>query len=772
MSDELASAPYRDPSLEPGKRARDLLGRMITEEKVAQLFGVWLNLDPERGEFAPSSGASPEPGKPAEEFRHGVGQITRPFGSRPVDPRAGVRALNEFQRQLVEETRLGIPAIAHEECLTGLMSQGATQFPSPLNYGSTWDPELIEKVGDSIRRQMRAVGAHQGLAPVADVIRDARWGRVEECVSEDPYLVGCMVSRYVAGLQGEDPTSGVAATLKHFCGYSFSEGGRNFGPAHLGERELADVFLLPFEMAVKSARVMSVMNAYQEIDGVPPACSRRLLTEILRERWGFDGIVVSDYFAVKMLEELHRVAADATEASAAALCAGLDVELPAPQCFRAGLPAALEAGRIDEADLDRAVERVLKLKFQLGLFEQPTVDADAVELDRPGDRELARRVAERSITLLSNDGLLPLSSEGGRIAVIGPNAGDPMALFGNYSFQNHVASHFPDHPLPPPGPSVLEAIRERAGADRVSYAEGCQVMGGERSGIAEAIAAAETAEVVILVLGDKAGHFRKGSVGEGTDTDDLTLPGAQQELAEAVIATGRPTVLVLVNGRPFDLSRLAEGTGAILEAWFPGQEGAGAIARVLFGDLNPGGKTPVSFSRGAGVQPFYYNHRFLARGLPNLPNFEPVFPFGHGLSYTRFEYQDLRIASQRVAVDGEAEIECTLRNVGERSGDEVVQLYLRDRLASVPRPVQELRGFLRIHLEPGAAARIRFGVPADLLSFTGPDFRRVVEPGEIEVRIGSSSEDIRLEGGFELTGELREVREDRALFSSASVDSP
>jgi beta-glucosidase-like glycosyl hydrolase len=767
---DLAKAPYRDASRSVRERALDLLGRMSRSEKVAQLCSVWLTLDPERGDFAPHQGTFSPGGDVRVELEHGIGQITRPLGSRPIHPREGARALNEFQRRLIEETRLGIPAIAHEESLTGFMTQDATQFPSPLNYGATWDPELIERVGAVIRRQMRAVGTHQALAPVADVIRDARWGRVEECVSEDPYLVGCVVSAYVRGLQGDDLESGIAATLKHFCGYSWSEGGRNFGPAHVGPRELADVFLIPFEMGVKEARVQSVMNAYQDLDGEPAASSRWLLTELLRDRWGFEGIVVSDYFSVKMLEELHQTAEGRAEASAAALSAGLDVELPTYEYYPEGLPAALDAGLIDEATLDVAVERVLRLKLRLGLFENPYVDVDAIELDLPGERALARTVAEESMTLLSNDGTLPLSSGSARVAVIGPNADDAMALFGNYSFQNHIASHFPDHPLPTSAPTVLEAIRERIGEERVTYAEGCQILSEDRSGIEAARTAADAAEVAVVVVGDKAGHFRRGTVGEGTDTDDLSLPGVQQELLDAVIATGTPTVVVLVNGRPPAIPALADEAAAILEAWFPGQDGAAAIAGVLFGDINPGGKTTVSFSQSAGAQPCYYNHKRLAEGVPRLPAFEPVFPFGHGLSYTSFEYSDLRISSSEVPVDGEVEVGCTVRNGGERPGEEVVQLYFHDPVASVTRPVQELLGFARVRLEAGRACRIRFGISADRFSFTGIDHRRRVEPGAIELMIGASSRDIRLEGELRLTGAVRMLGEDRVLRTRVRVE--
>jgi hypothetical protein len=521
---------------------------------------------------------------------------------------------------------------------------------------------------------------------------------------------------------------------------------------------------------VKEARAESLMNAYQDLDGAPAASSHWLLTELLRDRWGFRGIVVSDYFSVKMLEQLHRTAAGPAEASAAALAAGLDVELPVSSCYPEGLPAALDAGLIDEATLDVAVERVLRLKFRLGLFENPYVDVDAIELDLPEERALARSIAEKSITLLSNDGALPLSPEISRLAVIGPNADDPMALFGNYSFQNHIASHFPDQPLPSAAPTVLEAIRRRIGEERVVFAEGCRIPSQDRSGFAEAEAAARAAEVAVVVVGDKAGHFRRGTVGEGSDTDDLSLPGVQPQLIDAVISTGTPTVVVLVNGRPPAIPSLADRVAAIVEAWFPGQEGAAAIAGVLFGDIDPGGKTTVSFSRSAGAQPSYYNHKPLAAGIPRSPAFEPVFPFGHGLSYTRFDYSDLRICPSEIPVDGEVEIGCTVRNAGDRGGEEVVQLYFRDPLASVTRPVKELLGFARVRLDPAGACRIRFGVSADRFSFTGIDYRRIVEPGSIEVMIGASSQDIRLEGELRLAGQVRAVGEDRALHTRVHVE--
>jgi beta-glucosidase len=772
-----ADAPYRGATRPIAERVDDLLGRMTLAEKVAQLTSIWLAVDPDSGEFAPSQmmfGFPPE-GELRELMADGMGQMTRPLGSRPVDPGTGVRAINELQRQLVEDTRLGIPAICHEECLTGLMAEGATSFPTPLNFAATWDPDLIERVGDTIRRQMRMLGTHQGLAPVADVARDARWGRIEETEGEDPYLVGVMMSAYVRGLQGGATGSagdgslrhGVIATLKHFVAYSGSEGGRNFAPTHVGPRELADVFLVPFEMAICDAGCRSVMNSYQEIDGAAPAASRWLLTGILREQWGFEGFVVADYGAVSFLYAQHRVASDGTEAAALAVGAGLDVELPNPTDYPNGLPAAIDRGLIDEATIDVAVRRVLTHKFELGLFDDPFVDEGAIDLDTAEDRALAAEVARRSIVLLANDGTLPLDEPSVRsVAVIGPNADDAMALFGNYSFENHIVStHFAGDAARVQVPTVLEALRSRLGEGRVTHERGCEVMAPVEEpatdpGIAAAVASAAAAEVAVVVVGDKAGHFRLGTVGEGTDTTDLALPGSQQALVDAVIATGTPTVVVLLNGRPFALPGLADRAAAIVEAWFPGQDGAGAVVDVLLGDVNPAGRTAVSFWPTAGVMPASYHHKHLAKGLPALPEYEPVFAFGHGLSYTSFEYSDLSIGPVDVACDDPdavVEVACTVRNTGERDGDEVVQLYVTDVLATVARPVLELKGFRRLALAAGDAARVSFELPVDLLCFTALDGRRVVEPGTIDVKVGASSADLRLKGSFELVGSVREV---------------
>jgi beta-glucosidase len=777
VTDDQQTTDYRKASAGTDDRVADLLARMTIEEKAAQLTSVWLHIDPDKGEVAPSNFGGGIFGSPADVdalLAIGVGQITRPLGSQPIDPVGGVNAVNDLQRRLVEHTRLGVPAICHEECLTGLMAKGFTSFSAPLNFAATWEPDLIERVGDTIRRQMRSVGSHQGLAPVADVARDPRWGRVEETLGEDPYLVGLMVSAYVRGLQGAGLHEGIIATLKHFCGYSFSEGGRNFAPTHIGRRELAEVFLLPFEMAVKTAGALSVMNSYQEIDGEAPAASRWLLTDILRGQWGFDGIVVADYGAVSFLHQFHKVTADGVESTAAALHAGLDVELPTPTEFPTGIPAALDRGLLSMDDVDEAVRRVLRLKFRLGLFEQPYTDPEHIRLDTADDRELAHEVAAKSITLLANDGVLPLDPANlTTVAVVGPNADDVMALFGNYSYENHIVStHFPDAADDLDVPTVLQAIRDRLPRVAVTHAPGCTVMNtgdDEDATIAEAVATAADAEVAIVVVGDKAGHFQIGTVGEGTDTTDLALPGRQEELVLAVAATGTPTIVVLLNGRPFALDAVTAHAGAIVEAWFPGQAGADAVADVLVGATNPGGRTPLSFPHTAGAQPVFYNHKFLSPGFPPERRFGWVFPFGHGLSYTSFTYGEATLVATEVPVDGEVELAITVTNTGDRSGDEVVQLYRRDPVATTTRPVQELTAFTRVSLDAGQSAMVTFRVPCDLFSLIGVDGTRVVEPGLIKLRVGASSGDIRAKAEVQLVGKVRPVGERRALVAQVTV---
>ncbi|MGW4800916.1 glycoside hydrolase family 3 protein, partial [Nonomuraea sp. NPDC004297] len=524
------------------RRVEELLAEMTLGEKLAQLVGVWLNVNRDEGVVAPLQDAMQGEDVEFEAFaKDGVGQITRHFGTRPVDPEWARSALAGRQRWLRENTRLGIPALAHEECLTGLAAWRATTYPVPPAWGASFDPVLVEEMGRRIGASMRSLGVHQGLAPVLDVIRDQRWGRVEECISEDPYEVATIAAAYVRGVQ----STGVIATLKHFVGYSNSRAGRNLAPVHAGPREVADTLLFPFEVAVRDAGAGSVMNSYAEIDGIPVAADAHYLTEILRERWGFDGTVVADYFAVAFLHTLHAVAADAGDAAVQALTAGIDVELPTGVAYLEPLREAVAAGRIDESLIDRALRRVLRQKADLGLLDD---DYDPepqgpIDLDEPAARELARRLAEESVILLANDGVLPLA-RGGKVAVVGPNADDVAALFGCYSFVQHVLPHFPGVETGIAAPTLLEALRAELPGAEIVTAKGTGVDDGDRTGIPAAARLAAGSDVTVLVLGDRSGLFGRGTSGEGCDAESLDLPGAQRELAEAVLATGTPTVVV------------------------------------------------------------------------------------------------------------------------------------------------------------------------------------------------------------------------------------
>lgn len=713
-------------------RVRELLGRMTIDEKVAQLVGFWEKEDGEA--VAPLQGEFGDATRLEDFTRHGLGHLTRAYGTRPVDAQARASWLWKFQSDLATGTRLGIPAIVHEECLTGLSAWKAATFPTPLAWGAAFNPELVTEMAAMIGSSMRALGIHQGLAPVLDVIRDPRWGRVDECISEDPYLVGTVGTAYVRGLQSQ----GVHATLKHFVGYSASRAGRNFAPVHAGPRELADVLLLPFEMAILDGEARSVMHSYAEIDGVPVAADPTMLTGLLRDRWGFDGTVVADYFGVAFLNLLHHVAGDHADAAVQALTAGVDIELPTGDAYLT-LRETVAAGKFDEALIDQAVLRVLRQKLELGLLDATFTDppTDAVDLDSPEHRAIARRLAEESIILVANRDALPLPA-GRRVAVIGPNADRQSALFGCYSFLNHVLVQHPDAETGIEVPTVLDAIRAEFGADLVTSASGCEVNDDDRSGIDEAVATASAAHVAVLVVGDHAGLFGRGTVGEGCDRDDLELPGVQRELVEAVAATGTPVVLVLLTGRPYAVDWALTRCQAVVQAFFPGEEGSPAIAGVLSGRVNPSGKLPVSMPGSAGAQPYSYLHPTLGEGseVTNL-SATPTAPFGHGLSYTTFEYADLT-APGTVPTDGALRVNVRVTNTGAVAGDDVVQLYGRDPVASVTRPVAQLLGYRRVHLEPGQSVTVELTVPTTRLAFSDRTLTRVVEPGDVELWVGTS----------------------------------
>ncbi|WP_028048802.1 glycoside hydrolase family 3 N-terminal domain-containing protein [Cellulomonas sp. URHD0024] len=714
-------------------RLLDLLGRMTLEEKLGQVVGFWEKADGES--VAPLQGEFAAPAVLEEFARHGLGHLTRPYGTRPVEAAERAAWLWDFQRGLVTGTRLGIPAIVHEEVLTGLSAWGATTYPTPLAWGAAFDPELVEEMGAAIGDSMRLLGVHQGLAPVLDVVRDPRWGRVEECIGEDPYLVGTLGTSYVRGMQSR----GVHATLKHFVGYSGSQSGRNFAPVHAGPREVADVLLVPFEMALLDGNARSVMHAYTEIDGVPIASDPTILTGILRDQWGFDGTVVADYFGIAFLHLLHHVARDLGDAAGQALEAGVDIELPTGDAYGRPLADRIRSGEVDEGLVDRAVLRVLRQKDQLGLLDATFDDAPPtdIDLDPAEHRELARRLAEESVVLVSNDGTLPLRGVS-RLAVIGPNADRTEALYGCYSFVNHVLAQHPGFEAELDALTVLEAIRGDLPGAAVRSVAGCAVDDDDRTGFDAAVDAATEAELAVLVVGDHAGLFGRGTSGEGCDRDDLELPGVQRQLVEAVLATGTPVVLVLVTGRPYAIDWAIQRCAAVVQAFFPGEEGAGAIAGVLSGRVNPSGKLPVSLPRSAGAQPYSYLHPPLGEGgeVTNLPS-TPAAPFGHGLSYTTFAHEDLSVPTE-VATDGSIVAEVRVTNTGAVPGDDVVQLYGRDLVGSVTRPVAQLLGYRRVRLEPGETATVTFTVPTTRLAFADRTMRRIVEPGDVDLWVGTS----------------------------------
>ncbi|MFK3985195.1 glycoside hydrolase family 3 N-terminal domain-containing protein [Micromonospora sp. NPDC050397] len=783
-------APWQDPSRPIDVRVADLLGRLSLEEKVAQLYGVWVGADATGEDMAPHQHEMVDEIPDWRELiRAGLGQLTRPFGTAPVDPALGARALARMQAEIVAANRFGIPAIAHEECLSGFMTWGATVYPTPLAWGATFHPELVERMAGQIGAALRQVGVHQGLAPVLDVTRDPRWGRTEETIGEDPYLVGTVGTAYVRGLQA----AGVVATLKHFAGYSASRAGRNFGPVAVGPREFADVLLPPFEMAVRDGGAGSVMHSYAEVDGVPAAADERLLTDLLRDRWGFTGTVVADYFGIAFLQSLHHVAGSPVEAARLALTAGVDVELPAVRCFGPGLLASVRDGTVPQSLVDRAATRVLRQKFALGLLDpdwQPRPPALAgaaddpaglegtVDLDPPANRAVARQVAEESVVLLANTGgALPLPPDS-RIALVGPLADDVTGLLGCYTFPSHVGGQHPGVPAGVEMATVLGALRAELPQARVEHAAGCAVDGTDRSGIADAVAVAADADVCVVVLGDRAGLFGHGTSGEGSDAADLNLPGVQRELLTALVDSGTPVVLVLLSGRPYAIGEWADRLAATVQAFFPGEEGGPAVAGVLGGRVCPSGRLPVSVPRDPGGQPAGYLAPALGRRT-EVSNVDPTarYPFGHGLSYTSFDWRDVLVQgtepvagrSTEVGTDGTVSVSVSVRNGGDRDGTEVVQLYLHDPVAQVTRPVVRLIGYARVPLAVGESRRVTFRVHADLTSFTGRHGHRVVEPGDLELRLSASSADHRYVVPVQLTGAERTVDHRRRLTPEVTV---
>jgi beta-xylosidase len=785
--------PWRDTSLPLAERVSDLLGRMTLEEKVGQLYGVWAGADPKGDGVAPHQHELVTSDVPwSELIAHGLGHLTRPFGTVPVDPAMGARSLARAQADIVAASRHGIPAIAHDECLSGFMAWGATIYPTALAWGATFDPSLVEIMAAQVGETMRSVGVHQGLAPVLDVTRDYRWGRVEETVGEDPYLVATIGTAYVRGLE----SAGVVATLKHFVGYSASRAGRNFGPVSAGPRELADILLPPFEMAIRDGGARSVMHAYTEIDGVPGAANSLLLTDLLRDEWGFDGTVVSDYFGVTFLTLQHKVAADDSGAAALALWAGIDVELPGVRCYGQPLVNAVGAGAVSEEFVDRAARRVLTQKGQLGMLDpnwsphapatlrsQQSGDASddvsgSIELDPPASRAVARQLAEESVVLLANNGVLPLR-RGMRVAVVGPRADDAFAMLGCYTFPSHVGLQYPKWPLGLSIPTLLEATRKEMPDAEVTFSAGCDVDGSDPDGFAAAVSAARAADVCVVALGDRAGLFGRGTSGEGCDAETLEVPGVQGQLLDAIIATGRPVVLVMVSGRPYALGAYTDRLAAVVQSFFPGEEGGPALAGVLSGRVNPSGRLPVCIPNSPAGQPSTYltSPLGLRSGVSTVDP-TPLWPFGYGLSYTSFEWDDVQVDGHAVThadridstTDGAVRVSLTVSNIGRRAGTDVVQLYLHDPVAQVTRPDVRLIGYTRVDVEAGQSRRVSFDVSADLSCFTGVAGVRIVEPGDLELRLGASSSDSRHIVNIRLLGPERAVGLSRRMVADVTVE--
>ncbi|MGL4512398.1 MAG: glycoside hydrolase family 3 N-terminal domain-containing protein [Lacipirellulaceae bacterium] len=769
-----AQAKYRDASLPVIDRVSDLLGRMTLDEKVAQLCCLW----GEKAELLDATGRF-DPNRAAARLGGGIGQIARPGDrSGEAGASAGVEAtrgaretaelVNAIQKWVAENTRLGIPVLFHGEGLHGFQANEATHFPQAIGLAGTWDPALLERCFRVVGREIRARGVAIVLAPVVDVGREPRWGRIEETYGEDPYLVSEMGLAAVRGFQGTDLPLGkehVFATLKHMTGHGQPEAGQNVGPANISERELRDTFLPPFRRAVTETNVMAVMPSYNEVDGVPSHANGWLLDRVLRREWGFRGLVISDYDAIPELERRHHVAATADDAAVTALAAGVDMDMPKLASY-ARLAALVRSKRVSEAAIDRAVARVLRTKFLAGLFEDPYADPAYAERVTSNDesRAVALEAARKAVTLLKNDGLLPiedLGKPGGprRIAVIGPNAAEVM--LGGYS-------DTPKHQV-----SVLDGVRAKlAGKAEVTYAEGCRLtasrnwFGDEVKPISEeenkprleaASRVAAAADLVVLVVGDNEQTSREAwAENHLGDRSGLRLFGQQEELVERVCAAAKPTVVVMLHGRPLAIGDVVEGANAVLEGWYLGQEGGTAVAEALVGELNPGGKLPITIPRSVGQLPVFYNHKPTARRGYAFSDKSPLFPFGFGLSYTEFRLGPPRLSTSTTSLAEPVTVSVEVANTGPRDGDEVVQLYIRDRVSSVTRPVKELKAFRRVTLAAGAKTTVTFELNEQSLAFHDLAERLVVEPGEFDVMTGPNSVELQ-SATLTVSGPLRQI---------------
>jgi beta-glucosidase len=757
-----STSPYRNPKLPVDERVKDLLGRMTLEEKVAQLQSTWQNYGqhlPADAYFVDADGKL-DVAKAKAMLKNGLGEFSRPSEAvagvghpQNATPETMAQFTNQLQKLMIEDTRMGIPLIFHEECLHGLVAQKSTSYPQAIALAAMWDPLLSQRIFTATALEVRSRGVQECLMPVIDLARDPRWGRTEETYGEDPYLVSRMGIAAVKGLQGEAQNidaDHVLATLKHFAVHSQPEGGTNVGPAPYSERAIRESFLVPFEAAIHEAHAQTIMPSYNELDGIPNHSNVWLLRDVLRKEWGFDGLVVSDYFAIDEMIQKHHIATDCAGAAKYAIEAGVDIELPYGKCY-AELPALVRSGQVPEALIDESAARVLRAKFELGLFDHPYVDSKRAEAvsNPPANQQLALQAAHEAITLLKNqNNLLPLDlGKTKRIAVIGPNAAE--VHLGGYSGQ------------PGRGTSILQGIKDKVGGKaEVLYAEGCRITESnpdwnadkvvpadpdlDKKRIAEAVGAIEKADVGIVVVGENEQTVREAWAQDHLgDRDDLNLLGRQDELVKQLLATGKPVVVVLLHGRPNSINFIAENAPAILDGWYLGQEGGTALADVLFGDYNPAGRLPITVPRSVGQLPDYYYMKPTAKRGYLFADKSPLYPFGFGLSYTTFGYANLRVTPAAIAATGTVTVQVDVTNTGKRAGDEVVQLYIRDEVSSVTRPVKELRGFERVPLQPGETSTLSFKLGPEALQFYNRDMKRVVEPGKFMVMVGPNSVDLK-----------------------------
>jgi len=743
---------YKNPDKPVEVRVTDLMGRMTLEEKVAQTLSIWKK----KSEFISPEGEFIEE-KAKELLQNGIGHIARPGevnikGKSNLDPAEQVRFANAIQKYLMERTRLGIPAIFHEEALHGHQAPGATSFPQAIALAATWDPALITDIFTVIAKEIRVRGSHQVLTPVLDVAREPRWGRVEETYGEDPFLISQIAKACVLGFQGEGKlidSNHVAATLKHFIAHGQPENGTNSGPTNFSDDYLKEVLMRPFENVIKETDVWSVMASYNEVAGIPINSNRFLLNDMLRDEWGFKGVVVSDYESIQQLEMLHHVSKDKKESAKLAIEAGIDIELPDMYCYPE-LIELVRSGKVSEKVLDRSVERILRMKFMLGLFDHPFAGIGNVTyIHNKKNQELAYKAGAKAITLLKNeDHLLPLDENKIKtLGIIGPNA--KGIHLGGYSNEPRV------------GIDIYTGIEQFAkGKFNIKYAEGCRINEGyaswfkdefvlpdpieDNNRIKEAVKIGRQCDVIILCIGENELITREAwSDTHLGDRDDLQLFGKQKELAQALVETGVPVVVVLTHGKPIALNYVAKNVPAILDAWYLGEKTGNVVADVLFGKINPGGKLPISYPRSIGQIPIYYSYKPSARRGYFNGDTSPLYPFGFGLSYTTFEYSNLKISPEENTIEAIATISVDVTNTGKVSGDEVVQLYIHDMIGSRTRPVKELKGFERISLEPGEKKTVQFKIDDESLKFYNQNKEWIVEPGEFEVMVGSSSSDVK-----------------------------